>query len=620
MSVSRNANLEVAAVKKYFYKLPADAKAIQATLRRSSNVEPPFESLELYLKSQSLIRVLVDNGANFGNQAANVNLVRWLRASGYEGKIELIYAMRSSNEVDEGNIGDKKIALLFDLPMDILKGKPAYYSPSLKIEFIEINEFLARLSQDKVFDVGLSFTAASDPTNPEWYLERTANTSLPVSLDLYNYANFMRANIFIKLSPYWHQDNLRHDTQLFIKDQPLPIILEGSQSQMLITPLPDLKAAIDYTLNTSAGLRTVVKYPGLPHLLTRIQSEAIDFMPIYGITIRESTANFYKIIDAVSRARTSSVITRPLILGLFFEIEEPFLDEFKKHVKTLNDFFKKVKVKYRLRMLSLSSADSIQQLNHLQITDIVVLRIGAVPKIIFDSIFSLNQKNMWPAVREGASSLVPVLASGRPHLHCNRDKEAWDIDLKLASPDVRKKLEAVNKNLCTDSYISKNGEINVIIDFLFEVQKPDSPVVKFFQELKQVSLQANNDRIANALHAAMELSAHNPYQSQRALCSILHSAKFIDPARGREKWFMFKPAKVSFKQEEKVEKPKPSLVLPETPGFLTYYFQELCHLIRSCETYFPPNVPHLWSSGASCQPFRPVTGVGVESSALLLTK
>jgi hypothetical protein len=109
----------------------------------------PFSTLNsLLLDEKKVIRVYVNVGAAFSNQAANLNLIRHIRSMGYKGKFELIYS----------DLVRDKIQSLFGLPDNI----PAIVDESDGIVFYAMSEYLQRYLNCDLPPVQLAITGAWD--------------------------------------------------------------------------------------------------------------------------------------------------------------------------------------------------------------------------------------------------------------------------------------------------------------------------------------------------------------------------------------------------------------------------------------------------------------------------
>jgi hypothetical protein len=88
----------------------------------------PHAPLAQLLQSESLIRVLIDDAGNFGNQAASYNLMKRIRKMGFTGIFEIIYFEQAKN----------KILQLFNLPERV---ENIFISKADRARFIDLIAF-----------------------------------------------------------------------------------------------------------------------------------------------------------------------------------------------------------------------------------------------------------------------------------------------------------------------------------------------------------------------------------------------------------------------------------------------------------------------------------------------
>ena len=146
-------------------------------------------TVEKFIAQQKVIRVFMNNGMNFGNQASTANVMSRVRQMGFTGNFELLY----------GNVSTKKITTLFNLPADI---PDIYLDAKRNITFIKMRPYFDRLMNNTVETVDLSFTVEDDADPCDLAGEDGIDID-PKDIICRNTANFMRAKAFIQFAPYF---------------------------------------------------------------------------------------------------------------------------------------------------------------------------------------------------------------------------------------------------------------------------------------------------------------------------------------------------------------------------------------------------------------------------------
>jgi hypothetical protein len=483
------------------------------------NIRPHIETAGLteFLRSQDRIRVLIDDSGNFGNQAANYNLIRRICQMGFQGIFEVIYFADAKDKLQQ----------LFNLAPN---AESHFYSDEHAVEFMTVNEFTKR-SQDGIIDrSALGVTGAMDRTPSNW-AEHKSNK---------DFADFLNVDIFVRFSPYYNIDN-ECNTEIYQRNKSKVIVKKSSCSQMLITPIATLLEAKEY-LQKNTVESPSIRNAALLQLISHIEDHSINFQPIYGWTLRESPSNLLNIILGARHAQLTSKngLHKPLVIGAFFDLDRPNIyQEMVNHVKISNldilyllIFFddwgkynnyvgaeylkatiKKLTLVESLRIGYIDSTFTEDQLASLESYQILLLSIPNLPKVVFDGLFTHHAKNIFPPVREGASTLTSLLSvTGRPHMHCRSEMD-WEINFNHATPELQYTLKVFNQLLCSAKFPfeldfrlwEQKYFNNPISTFILAANDPMTELSQFFSRLKQDALLPSNDRIAIDLADAVTL-------------------------------------------------------------------------------------------------------------------
>lgn len=501
-----------------------------------------FDKLSVFLSLQNKIRVVIDDAGNFGNQAASYNLILKIRQLGFKGEFEVIYF---------DNVKDKLIQL-FNLPKTDSK---EFNSKEYKIKFIGLNSFLKKRSSGQVDSLALGISGAVDKKPNDWKAK--------ISDD--NFANVLNVDSFVLFSPYYNLDGICN-TKIYLRDKTQSIEQENSCSKMLITPIADFSDANDFLFHSQQGKYFLNENPALKSLVNLINDKSINFQSLYGWTLRESPSNLLNMILGASYAQMNgdNDLKKPLIIGAFFDLKNnnDFLAEHNVSITNeevlrsliyldkwgnydsypgANQLKKAIKdhdLRSRLKIATHLGAETKSVIKHLQPNEILLLTLPSMPKKVFDGLYTHHASNIFPPVREGASSLTSLISvTGKPHIHC-RSLVDWEINLSNADDELKNRLIKLNDVICMEMYGSSlnfeswitNDLSDMIGNYIIDSMNPSSEVTQFFVHLKQEALQIDNDRIANDLNTALEfLNTIQPKENSAPAmqCRIRNSSSLI---------------------------------------------------------------------------------------------
>ena len=517
-----------AAKPQYFYKLPDNFRNIDCLF--DEFIDNPSESLESYLKSLKIIAVFFDTGANFGNQAANVNLIKRLRALGFTGVIRLIYP--------HGWGIEEKIAQLLDISPAELYG----HHKELNIQFMRLQDFRRQYKAGKIATVDFAFTAAVDGTHPSDYARRSLDDNFPHNkLEETNFANYANAKFFIRLSPFHKTEEAK--TKIYIKDDPAIGIQENSNKKFLIFPVAQLADTQRYLNSSPAGKALLAKKPALNWLISAVAEQVITIFPLYGTPLKTSDPRLPSkgspllgLINLILGAQNAQQkipvhLRKPIVMTLFYEADTHILIPLQNLIQNNGEVYAKTPELKKLiadlkninqfKIIKLDESTAEDQLKHLNPNQIVLLVTGKLSKTVFDALTTYEGPNIFTPVHEGASLYAGIF--NRPHLHC-REIRSWAIALERAEPALRKRLEELDENVCprrariSDEQHLKTAEL--IGNHIIASLNPNSPESRFFQRLKHLKL--DDDRIYFACYQTMKLVKLPSTVRQTALAPQLY--------------------------------------------------------------------------------------------------
>ena len=482
---------------------------------------PKIASIEEFLNKQETIRIVTDAADGFGNQAASANIVVRLRQMGYKGKYEFIYPDRAID----------KIAILFDLPGTL---PDSYFDKNNNVEFIKLSYFLAKLKRKEIPSVTLGMTGVLVGNICE-----IAGTDESDNITCSNFANMANTNYFIAMSPFisgqikdWPS---RDDTHLYIKDQAEPLVQLNSDNKFIVMPVASLNDAKSYLRNDARGQELVTKKPALMTLIDSIDHTNINVLPVYGyhVQIRNSCNNdtsnnclfsrMNQMLQIIAGARYAQLtgtddFHKPLVIPVFYDyarestflvqlingniwdtISEPDAAKWRMLINTLG-------LPSNFDIASAEDASAVQKIQQLQNNQILLLSMGALPKIVFDGLYTNTSENTWPQVREGANTFNSLVLTGKPHLRCS-DYDGWEIGvsriensaLQIWLNDFYDANEGFCKNPSNiDALAKKLGK------FILDAHDPASSLSAYFSNLKEESIKPENDRIHYALEEVVK--------------------------------------------------------------------------------------------------------------------
>ncbi len=459
-----------------------------------------------WINAQQKIRVLTDAGPNFGNQAHSLNLIAWLRQLGYRGKVELIYP----------NSVRAVITTLLDLPAIL---PDCYDEPRLNLQLIAYRAHLKRLKNHRLDFLTLGLSGVLDHsihyTATEYDQQDLSGLTAE---EQQNPAVFCNVGTFIQFDTYIGDE--ASDTLIYQRNQTKVQRLSAKKTfiNMSIATLPQAKKYLTLTKRGHALSRNL---PALSSFIAGMEQQQFNVMPLYGWPLkiiddglgyfRPSLGNVLQVLAGARYAQCHASHKKPLVLAVFYpyekeaalikhclgrthfaEYEEPGAEHARRAISQLG-------LANALKIASVREKKTCQQLQALQADDILLLSLGALPKIVFDGLYYHRPSHCWPAIREGANALNALLLQGRPHFRCG----PWE----MAVDDMRlKKLYAEGSGLGCDmkTWLQQPLLYQTVGELILEAQDKNTAFSRYFMRLKEEACAKENDRFMAGFRAALD--------------------------------------------------------------------------------------------------------------------
>lgn len=485
-----------------------------------------YDSVERMIADQKVIRVLMDDSPNYGNQSATINLMNRLRQLNFKGVFEVIYPDEQAN----------KIIKLFNLPSIL---PDLYFYEDLnhqQITFMRETYYLNRLMNHTIEPVKLGVTGGHDQPDEAACIQRPDCEAINEK-----FADLMNADTFLMLQPWTAFPENDH---IYIRQSENSIAV-SPPGRFWVYPVTHFADSQAY-LGTSAGQILLKQTPALQSLMDAIEKKQINVLPVYGWSFRQAenddgeennhkyaTYLFPKnILQVITGARYAQLHGRasmhnPLIVAVF--------SDYAKEVKELNTLLaqstweplyekqggKEMRAAWSTLGLNkagifqtalLSDADAGKKITSLKPGQVLLLSMGTLPKVVFDGLYADTHSNIWPQIREGEGSLSILLMNGRPHLRClttpeghdfQTDPKKWELGLdSIQNKALKDQLATLygENGFCENwSWIKHPGIYQQVGHWLIEGQDPHSAFSGYFTALLKASQQLKNDRIYRGL-------------------------------------------------------------------------------------------------------------------------
>lgn len=496
------------------------------------------QAIQDFLATQKIIRILADDSPGFGNQAASYSLLNRLRSMGYKGLVQFYYLEEARD----------KIITLFNLPENLPDN---YLDVSRNVELIKINDDVwedpEQITPHRVkadLKTGLGMTGGLDRSPDSCTTNQSnANENRPFC----NYAKIFNVTRFIRFTPYVYHDadiNFPYpgyiDTKLYFDNVDQKKLLHDAD-KFFVVPVPSLNDAKAYLNDNHLGQQVLQQKPALQTLIDGMEKHLFNVLPIYGYTIRKEhrgenepeygyfPANILQIITAARYAQLNGPKNYfPLILAVFYDYKEEakqlmemirndrWPKKYEKEVAGIRQTIKSLNLAQAFFIADISDSKAIEQINTLKSGQILLLSMGSLPKTVFEGIYNHVDSNIWPPIREGANSFNSLILTGKTHFRCRRmppsfaEKiDVWEMGIeKIEDPNLRSDLTYLynpNYGFCQvmASWQHEPSLYAKLGGLIINAQDPQSSIAKYFKNLQHQALKPENDRIRNALIAAL---------------------------------------------------------------------------------------------------------------------
>jgi len=474
----------------------------------ANNISP-----ETFVASQKVIRIFIENAAGFGDQAASLNAMDHLKRMGFNGRFEVIYPDEETKA---------KIVTLFNLSPNI---SGDYLDASKNIQFIDFAHQVERIKQGKLDHIALAVNGGmgDEPCSID------NNSCGPAGND--NLA-FLGVDKFIMIGPF-----VRYPSYVYYKDAAGQIHdhvqIPGSDgaTKWFVSYSPTLQEVSTYLQNNPNGQALLKQKPAIGTLLNVIQNHKINFLPVYGFSIQapekyKTEINAYnKMLQIIAGARYAQLnggddANKPLIISVFYDytLEAQHLQmllnsdnwgaEEKPESSLERTIIKSLGLKNALIFSGINDPDASNKILNLKPNQILLLWLGPLPKNIFDGLYNHTDTNIWPAIREGASSLNSQLLTGKAHFRCASTRmrgmpgsESWEIGYDLIDDSAFKnRLSNFYDRFCSDTntlipWANKPETFVELGQLIIESLNSNTPISQYFSKIKDEALKPENDKV-----------------------------------------------------------------------------------------------------------------------------
>jgi len=408
-----------------------------------------LSQIRTILEEQEKIRILTNYAPGHGHQAANLTVMRKLKALGFNGFFELIY---NTDWHQHGSDPEIKMIDKFEAIM------PGLDKESDKIQLIDgmkikmIPEIVfQKMSKENVL---LTITGAIDDST--------------ICLE----ASEGRKFVLQMMPDDWRQREFTifYDGNIIFRDSDVNLTHFAEVSQ-----IEKIFEIIDETMSNNIFQN---KANGLKELFSVI--EAHEFLPAYGLGINGEE----KISNMISSLTISKGVDKDLfkggtIIGMLSNLSESELsnalniqnNHFNRLQKIYNEksrgfFLKKIDVIPKIKTVNITDPDIANVLSAIGKDDILIVKIGNLPQRVFETVIS---SATLPATVAGANGLSLMRYLGIPFLNT------------VGTPGVKEEIKLIESAvLQLRKHDPKNG-VNSLVEYYLESKKINSKINKFYK-------------------------------------------------------------------------------------------------------------------------------------------
>lgn len=470
-----------------------------------------FSSVDDFIAEQKIIRISMDVTPGFGNQASSMNVMNYLRMRGFTGTFEVIYA-RSEKD---------KITTLFDLSPTI---PDDYFDSAHNIRYLQVGKYIARLKNHQLKNVTLGMNggefAGEDLFN--CYSAEVRETHIDFDNPIcHNQAKFANVEMFADVNPF-----IGRQSYLSFYNQENSIALPESKTKFFVMPVSDLKQAKHYLEEDPKGPILLQQKLALKSLIEGIENNKFNLFPLYGYSLIHGNQNknggYFpsNILQILAGARYAQIkgsafLNRPLIIPIFYNYEKEALilknllhrdywGEYEKPgVEIERKVIKRLGLADALQFASISDVDAFRKIEMLQPGQMLLLSMGFLPKTVFDGIYTAHARNVWPQIREGATSFNSLILTGRAHFRCTdyymQDHPSWEIGYdRIQNLALKQRFIKFYNEFCAADdaiWLKHENTYQQLGQFIIESLDNYSALSQYFKTLKSEALKPKNDKI-----------------------------------------------------------------------------------------------------------------------------
>lgn len=401
--------------------------------------------LAAHLNTLPMIRVFSKHAPGNGNQAANVTLIKRLRAIGYRGKIELLYDKST------------KARMEFLLPPFLANGPDCQTIAELNVE-----------------------TCAYDETNPP---PRAVRLAISAAADGLPPAAQLNADyVVLTHPPQWSVARIsQRDT---FHDLTIGEVKSNFPFHRIVPDVKDPIAFIRAQMKHAEGLQA--KVPGLEAMFEFLANGDSELLTAYGLSF-EGEGPLTSIIYGLERARAKSPqsFLPKVVIALTSNLNEQEWNLVREYLRQLKFDLNK------LHVVNAKDQNVGEKLISVDAGEIAIVQIGSVTQDVWNY---LMEQSTLPPVVAGANGVDYASQMGKPFLMTNQDVIIKNYTMP---DDLHSQMERLQLEL-------KRMEPYDLTDFFIDSKNPQSATYKSFRDYAQTQC-ALPDRTCTALLATKDI-------------------------------------------------------------------------------------------------------------------
>ena len=488
-----------------------------------------YTSVDSFIQSQKIIRIMAVAVGNYGHLAATHTLMNNLRMKlQFNGTFEVVYP----------RMDVYKMSVIFGFPNTV---EDIYEDEKNKIKFITLEKHREKLKNKQVKPAILGMSACADDAESvcTWISHLVTLSSDDTDI-CRNVAKLLNVDVYASLTHDPHHKHyqgtmFQRGDQIFLTDDDKSYLVTKPDT-FFTTPAITFEQA-KHAIFNDPGI--MVKKPAIMELINGIEEENFNLLPIYGRTINEfyrgnndALANILQIITGARHAQiqinnqSTTSPPLPLIIAVFHDYKEKnkIIDDFIFHPKTeqqeewVNNIRKAITdmgIDQPEIFLTADIGDESTQhtIRILKPNQVLLLSMGSFPKKIFDGLYTYTNNNIWPQIREGYSSLSSLYLTHKPHFRCGNFQMGsnWDVGFDYLADDPALELRMKQFYQTTDGFCcgTKTWQhrpelYKELSQFIQEATSTDSAFSQYFKRLGEAASSPTKDRIIDVLETVVK--------------------------------------------------------------------------------------------------------------------